>query len=404
MTLLSAWRPAAILLALAAPACALGDGTTPPATEATSRLDLEWNARLRQERVDDGAFARDAHATTLRLRAGLRLRLPGGFAALVEGEGVAAADDRHNDGANGVASRPMIADPRGVELNQAWVGWKGKAVAATVGRQRLLVANQRWIGNSGWRQNEQTFDAVALSWTPRAGTTLRHAWLDRVHRIAGDAALDPRARARRLDTQVLDLDWQAGRRRLGAFVVAHRDRDVATASARTVGVRAAVVPPGEGGGWGLSLEMARQHDHARNPQAFSHVYWRVEPAWMLHGVTLRAGWEHLGGDGRHALQAPLGTLHGFNGLADKFNATPPGGLEDRYISAGGKLRDGRLDWQVTWHHYGADTGGDYGREWNASLAFPVRGSLKGLVKLADYRADRFGRDTRKAWLQLEWTQ
>jgi hypothetical protein len=32
----------------------------------------------------------------------------------------------------------------------------------------------------------------------------------------------------------------------------------------------------------------------------------------------------------------------------------------------------------------------------------VGARLKGLVKLADYRADGFARDTTKLWVQLEW--
>jgi hypothetical protein len=126
-------------------------------------------------------------------------------------------------------------------------------------------------------------------------------------------------------------------------------------------------------------------------------------------VLLRAGIEHLGGNGRHALQAPLGTLHAFNGWADKFNATPAAGLEDRYLGAGGKWHAGALEWALAWHDYRADAGGAeagsalYGRELDASLAFPVAKGVRGLAKVADYRADRLGRDTRKLWLQLEWT-
>ena len=71
---------------------------------------------------------------------------------------------------------------------------------------------------------------------------------------------------------------------------------------------------------------------------------------------------------------------------------------DRYVGAGGKLAANRLDWQVAWHDYRADAGGRYGSEWNASLGFPLGGPLKGLVKLADYRADGFARDTTKAWV------
>jgi hypothetical protein len=52
--------------------------------------------------------------------------------------------------------------------------------------------------------------------------------------------------------------------------------------------------------------------------------------------------------------------------------------------------------------YRADRGARYGSEWNASLSFPLATGLSGLVKVADYHADGFGRDSAKLWLQLEW--
>ena len=127
----------------------------------------------------------------------------------------------------------------------------------------------------------------------------------------------------------------------------------------------------------------------------------------LHGITTRAGWEHLGGNGRHALQAPLATLHAFNGWADKFLITPVNGLEDRYLGVGGNVgreRAGsRAGWQVSWHDYRADHGSlRYGSEWNAMLTLPLAKGLATTLKFADYRAAGFGRDTRKLWLQLDY--
>jgi hypothetical protein len=124
--------------------------------------------------------------------------------------------------------------------------------------------------------------------------------------------------------------------------------------------------------------------------------------------TARAGWEHLGGDGAHALQTPLATLHAFNGWADKFPVTPPDGLDDRYLGLSrrfGRERGGeRAGWQLAWHDFRADRGGArYGREWDASLSLPLRKGLAATLKLADYRAGTFARDTRKAWLQLEYS-
>jgi hypothetical protein len=223
-----------------------------------------------------------------------------------------------------------------------------------------------------------------------------------VHRVSGDEARDSLARERSLDSHLFNAGWKHGAQQWTGYAWLHEDRDVAAASTATFGVRSVTQRVKDGHGWGLALEWAQQREHADNPLDFSHQYWLVEPSLVRHGVTWRAGWEHLGGDGRHALQAPLGTLHAFNGWADKFLTTPPGGLEDRYLAAGGKFGEAKFDWHVAWHDFRADSGGDYGQEWDASLAFPVHGAVKGLVKVADYRANGFARDTTKAWLQLEW--
>ena len=395
-------RLALLPLALAAPFSLPAHAAD--ATPSSGPASLEWNLRLRNEHVEDDAFVRDANATTLRARVGLRLKWDSGWHGLVEGEGVAAFGEDYNSGANGHIDRPAITDPEGAELNQAYVGWKNPRFGAIAGRQRLLFDNQRWIGNSGWRQNEQTFDALAFDWQVAPGWSARYAWLDRVHRVAGDRALDHRARERDLDTHLAEIGWKHGAQQLAGYAWLHEDRDVAAASTQTVGVRAVTDLVREGRGFGLTLEYARQRDYRNNPLDFAHRYWLVEPAYTLRGTTLRAGWEHLGGDGSHALQTPLATLHAFNGWADKFNVTPGAGLEDRYLAAGGKLGAAKLDWQLAWHDYRADAGGArYGREWNAALGFPLRKGVRGLLKFADYQAEAWARDTTKAWVQVEWT-
>ena len=381
---------------------------TAPAAAATGKpgIVLEWDLRLRQEHVEAAGFAAHADASTMRLRAGLRLSTERGWNGLLEAEGIAASG-AYNNGANGRTARPQVIDPPGIELNQAWLGWKGARGGATLGRQRLLFDNQRWIGNSGWRQNEQTFDALALDVAPRKDIALRYAFLDRVHRVNGDDAIEPRNRERALSSHLFNAAWKHGKQQLTGYGYLHEDRDVATASSATWGLRwsGSHAMPATTLGW--TLEAARQRDHADNPQRFSHAYWLVEPSIAARGITARAGWEHLGGNGVHALQSPLATLHAFNGWADVFLVTPAAGLEDHYIGLGGSLgheRAGaRTAWQLAWHDYRADHGGaHYGREWNASLNLPLAKGLSGMLKLADYRAAGFARDTRKLWLQVEY--
>jgi hypothetical protein len=383
-------------------ACLLALASAP--AWAAAPLQVEWDARVRHEQVDNDAFSRNAEADTLRLRLGLRAQFGDGFSGYVEGAGVAAADERYNSGANGHAQYPSITDPHGTELNQAYLAWQGSRFGAIVGRQRLLFDNQRWVGNSGWRQHEQTFDAVALQWQPSSDWTVRYAWLDKVHRVAGRDALNPLARERRLDTHLLDAAFKHDLQQWSGYAYLHEDRDVATASTATYGARWTGKPATGGFGW--ALEAAHQVDYANNPQRFAHNYWLVEPSWTQSGITGKLGWEHLGGNGRHALQTPLATLHAFNGWDDQFTVTPAGGLEDRYAAVNGALgRTGvaaKLAWTVAFHDYRADHGGRYGNEWNASLGYPFTPALAGLVKLARYHADGFGRDDTKLWLQLEW--
>ncbi len=390
--------PLALCCACATLAPSVALATDPPP------LRFEWDVRARHEHVEDEAFSPTADAATVRLRAGLRADFGHGWSALIEGEGIADAGEGYNSGANGRSAYPAVIDPEGMELNQVWLGWKREDFGATLGRQRLIFENQRWIGNVGWRQNEQTFDALALEYAPNAAWSARYAWLDKVHRVSGDDARDPLARERDLSTHLLSSSFKHGKQQWTGYAWLHDDRDVATASTATYGVRWTGTHAREALTWGWAAEFATQRDHADNPLDFSHRYWSIEPSLQAHGVTYKLGWEHLGGDGAHALQTPLATLHAFNGWADKFLVTPARGLDDVYVAANGKL--GAYAWAAAYHDYRADTPSTaldhYGREANLSLSRPLWTGWTGMIKYADYRADDFARDTRKIWAQVEW--
>ena len=147
-----------------------------------------------------------------------------------------------------------------------------------------------------------------------------------------------------------------------------------------------------------------------------------EPSYQI-----RVGHEVLEGqgDGGNALQTPLATVHAFNGWADIFvgapggSATPVGGIEDTSITFQvlGLFGDiiGKNKIVVAYHDYeadkaftGAGTSGrisDYGDElnllWGKPNMFGVK-NLLGAIKYADYDADDFGVDTRKAWALLQF--
>jgi len=83
-----------------------------------------------------------------------------------------------------------------------------------------------------------------------------------VNRVSGDDAIDPLARERDLDTQLLNLAWKLGAQQLASYAYLHEDRDVVAASTATYGLRWSGARLRNGDGWGWTLEAAQQRDHA----------------------------------------------------------------------------------------------------------------------------------------------
>jgi hypothetical protein len=390
----------AVLLGLGV-AQALAQAPTAPVPPAGPTLDL----RLRSEWVDDAAFAASSRALTARVRAGYRTPVRAGWRGVVELEHTSHLGAEHfNSTANGRTAFPAIADPDNTELNQAYLLWSpSPSTRLAVGRQRLAYDNQRFIGNSGWRQNEQTFDAV--DWQQRAGPLqLRYSWLDRVQRANG-ADNPNRALARwQLDAHLFNAAGKLGPGTLTGYAYFIENQTLPGSSHRDVGLRYALRRDRPDGlGWSATAELARQRPHADGAAGNRAEYALLEGALAWQGHAFKAGVERLGGDGRYGFATPLATLHAFNGWADRFTTTPAAGLVDRY--AGWSRRIGKLDATVVAHRYRSDAGGqDLGRELDASLGWAIRPRWTALAKWADYRAGDTGGDLRKAWLSLEYVR
>ncbi|KAF1693121.1 alginate export family protein [Pseudoxanthomonas koreensis] len=377
-------------------------------------LDL----RYRHEQVDQSGFDRDAVADTLRVRAGYRSVSWHGWSALAEADAVLGlGGDRHNDTRNGQRQYPVIADPVGAEINQALLRHAGDGHVATFGRQRINLGNQRFVGGSAWRQNEQTFDGVRLQATPGERVALEYAWIGGVNTVFGPADSDASNAANRSDNGGDSHLLQATLRLAPAFsATAYHYRleldDLAvtataplgTLSSRTSGLRL----EGKQGPWSYAGEYAYQRELDSNPWRLDSRYRLAELGYALRKAVLKAGFESLGGGeggGNRAFQTPLATKHAFQGWADMFLTTPAQGVDDRYAGVTVPLGGGSL--QAWYHDFVPERGGGrYGKEIDLSWARPVPGvkGLAGLVKLARYRSDDATRtlDTDKFWLQLQY--
>lgn len=395
----------ALAAAPGAPA-AIGNGFT---------LDPIVEGRMRFEQVETPAL--DAEALTVRLRAGAELRHDSGLALLAEAEGSLAVVDRYNAYAFVIADRQrrpghaVVADPMTVEVNRLQLGYRTGPVAVTLGRQRINLDDQRFVGSVGWRQNEQTFDAL------RAEAKLGPVRIDGSYAVAQRTILGASAGPRQTyDGSFVFLGAGAAQGPFQAKAFAYLldyDRSeqlgplaIANADIRTFGLRlAGTVPLGQAQ-LALAASYARQSGWQENPTRRGNAYIAAEAALSHDGLTATAGFERLGGNGISAFQTPMATLHKFNGWADQFLVTPAAGLGDVYaglayaFGRGGALPG--LKAAVTFHRFASDRGGlHYGDEWDASLGLPL-GRMQLVAKLADYRAERYGSDTRKFWLQVEF--
>lgn len=377
----------------------IGEGVT---------LDPILDARIRYEHVDQDLALAAADAVTLRLRAGAELKVSK-FSLLVEGEGTVALGNNYNafPFPAEAQNRPysVVPDPENIELNRAQIAYASGKSAITLGRQRINLDDQRWVGSVGWRQNEQTFDAL------RVQTRLGPVAIDGTYAIGQRTVFGIDAGPRQAydgDFYFLDGAVKAGPVTFKAFtyLLDYDDPIQAANSSQTYGLLAAgAIPLGPTTRLNIRASYASQSDWKTPAKDYRADYIGVEAGLSHAGFTVTGGYELLGSDNGFSLQTPLATLHKFNGWADLFLTTPAAGLQDVYGSVSYKFANVKavqgLTATVAYHQFDSDVGGvDYGSEWDAQIGFKV-GPVGILAKYANYNARGFGADTEKFWLQAE---
>jgi len=137
-----------------------------------------YSFRWRLEDVDQDPFPNNATAIPLRARINFHTSDLYGFSAKAEFDYVFnfGVEDFNAGGGNtpNPPGYPVIADPGGDDLNQLFLQYKGKIGQLRVGRQRIIYDNARFIGNVGWRQNEQTYDSFSYDYKNDSGMQLQY--------------------------------------------------------------------------------------------------------------------------------------------------------------------------------------------------------------------------------------
>ena len=346
----------------------------------SATLDL----RLRFEEVDVDNLSQDeARALTLRTRLNYSTARYQGLGATLEmdniteidGDNYATSPALKNSG--NFPGKAIIADPEGTEVNQAYISYKYGETEGKYGRQRINLDNQRFIGGVGFRQNEQTYDALSIAHNcTDLNTSVYYAHINNVNRIFGED--DPALSDTESSTEILNINYSglaAGNLTFYSYLLDQKLSDI-------------------------------QERELGNGSEADADYLLLEGSVDLAGATFKLGFENLQSDnGEFGFSTPLATGHKFQGWTDQFLLTPNEGIQDIYLSVGAKFNGIKL--MAIYHDFQSDKTNlsgddDLGSE-IGFLAIKKISDYKVSVKYANYDSgdDSFNKsDTEKLWLTV----
>jgi len=380
-----------------------------PSKSSWLKPSLELRLRYETKNVQDSDFS---HALTARVRPGLELFPDSPLSAFIQSEHTQALVGDYQVGTpQSAAFSPFkagnspITDPENNEINQAYLKYAKDGFSAKVGRQRLILDNAAFIGNVGWRQNEQTFDAATFSYKGE-NYELLYSYANQANRIFGVDGTGP-VQALEGDVHLFNAKLQSGDNSYGAYAYLMDFSDQAAgfpvaASNNTYGVQADLkTSAGQ-----IHTELAFQTE-AGSKADYDALYGAFSYTQKVGKLSLTGGVEYLGDD----FVTPLATVHAFNGFADAFIGNRLGlansweGLTDIYAVASTKLDSGYV-LKGYLHYFANDSlSTTYGWEADLLIVKPINKNTTVLAKFSYFKGKDSGvffNDILQASIQLDY--
>lgn len=382
-------------------------------TDALKDGKLTFQVRPRYEFVNDDALAAadPAKALTVRTVLGYKTAPISGITGYLEAEDIRALVDDYNvPVVQPNAKYATVVDPENTAINQAWLAGYG----FKLGKQKLVFNNARFIGDVGWRQDDQTFTALGyekaklLSWLD-----VQAAYATKVAMIngqTGDIRLPVvNVKARTPVGANVTLFWAglegkeaAGLTPAAAGLVANTGSDKSR-EYRVVRI------DGKKGKFLYDASFGKQSSYADGTTANAPDadYRDLQLGYDFGPLVVKLQQEKL----EKGFQTPLATLHAFNGWADRFLVTPVTGLIDTNVKFSGKAAG--LGLALAVHHFEADIGSaKFGNEIDASVSKTFTPNWSGMIKVAHFDGSgevtapagqvAYSKDLTKAWVQIDY--
>jgi len=383
--------------------------TLSPCTLALGEHEFDWGSRARYANVDAD---NSGQAASLLMRANVESAWSELLSSTLEVDAIGTAlKDEHSDGER-FNDKPLIPDPQGAEINQAFLSLNLDVANIHLGRQRINFDNQRFIGGNGFWQNEQTFDAVLGKFKLATNSNVTYSYIANANRIYGDDADENNSGGKqdyeisgrpaaflgdhKHHSHLVRFEWNEwDYTRVVGYGYRIDNRDLPSVSNNTFGAsytlnyKASVIK------YRVQLEAARQNRFELNAESLP--YYLVDLGFGINTWELSTRYEMLGVNDGAAFVTPLGSNHDFEGWADEISNTSNSGV--RNFSVGLLWRASPLRVETSYHFFKDDVdGNNIGREFDLDFVYKPARKHSVSLRLANFEpADNSG-SIRKLYL------
>lgn len=383
--------------------------------QADVEHQVDWGGRSRYANIAD---ENSGQAASLLLRATLDSHWNDVISSSVEVDHVNTAfKDDHSDGVR-LNEEPLIPDPPGTEINQAFIAITLDNIRANLGRQTINFDNQRFVGGNGFWQNEQTFDAAFVSAKLASNSSFTYAYLANANRIFGDDADknnpgtgpyanngdDERPAAflgdHEHNSHLARLEWNEwDYTRVIAYGYRIDNRDMPSASNNTLGASYNLNYKHNSLKYRVQLEAAQQNRY--EIQADGLNYYLLELGLGINSVEINTHYEILGANEGAAFITPLGSNHNFEGWAGEIGNTPNTGVRD--LSLGILWRASPFRIESSYHYFREDESSNtIGREFDLDIAYRPARKHSISLRFASFEPETASGNIRKVYLDYSY--
>jgi len=265
-----------VLLLCVVPKVNAADSLVGALKEGKPYLDL----RIRYEIVAQDGIAEDAHAFTARTRFGFKTAEWNDLTFVAEGENIAViGNEDYNNTRNGKTDHPTVADVESTEINQLFLEYKGFFdLTFKVGRQVITEDNHRFIGHVGWRQNNQTYDAVKITNTTIPDTEIKYGFIGNVNRIFGDGTVSGNFESNSHYYKIANTTLPIGKLTHYGYIFDFHQDSPANSNKTLGGSLSGKVSLTDDFVLKYYAEYAHQTDYGDNPTTYDANYYHFAPA------------------------------------------------------------------------------------------------------------------------------